>query len=243
MRCSILCVKFLNYLKVNKVIGFILRHFSCRVIQRAYLTPLAEPFAHLNQNKKSHRGRQLKVHKDAAGVFFFFLQCGSCLRKHRKLCSLYSPNPQPSPRKIAPAQPAGPVITIYDFVRVDRRPGSVLPSNLTCRERVEIDGRRPEGPSAASAARVWRSARRCIDAAERSSGGDAVMSEKKTKKKRANLSVSRPSGVFVLKRWGRKANDRESSQIKKRNPKITLQSVEILRATTWKLSQRGWRNL
>lgn len=65
-------MKFLNYLKVNKVIGFILRHFSCRVIQRAYLTPLAEPFAHLNQNKKSHRGRQLKVHKDAAGVFFFF---------------------------------------------------------------------------------------------------------------------------------------------------------------------------
>lgn len=45
------------------------------------------------------------------------------------------------------------------------------------------------------------------------------MSEKKTKKKRANLSVSRPSGVFVLKRWGRKANDRESSQIKKKESK------------------------
>lgn len=67
-------------------------------------------------------------------IYRHFLQCSTCLRKHRKLCSLYSTNPPSSPRKIALPEPTGPVTRIYECVRADQWLGYVLPSNLTHRE-------------------------------------------------------------------------------------------------------------
>lgn len=137
MYCSILCMK---YLETNKVVGFILRYFCLTepAMENSEVTSLYWQIPSLILIKTricDSTGSQGRRH---------FLQCGSCLRKHRKLCSLYSPNPPSSPRKIALSEPAGPVSRIYECVRADQWPGSVLPSNLTYR-KAEIDRSGPEG--------------------------------------------------------------------------------------------------
>lgn len=105
---------------------FLWPYRTCHGKQWSYLILMALSLTYFNQNNNSWLNCHLK--------WQHFLQRSSCLRKHRKLCSLYSPNPPSSPCKIALSEPAGPVTRIYDCVRPDQWPGSVLPSNLTHRE-------------------------------------------------------------------------------------------------------------